>query len=157
MLDVLLLIKQTVETAKDENRSALSDEQIVSFNVNYDQIVAAGLRLNPTPQKEEGKRGPVKQSFPKNMLDRLRDHKEKVLALMNDFQVPFDNNLTERDIHMTKVRQKVSGGFRSEEGGNVFCQIRSYISTARKNGQTVLEVIYNVLLGTPYTPPFIPM
>lgn len=151
LLELLLTIKRTVDHAKSQDRSGLPPFQLAAFEQLYDDIVSAADKAHPPPVRPANQRGRLKQSPERNLLDRLIQHKDKVLAFAYDFAVPFDNNLAERHIRMVKVQQKVSGGFRSSDGASVFCQVRSYISTARKNGQHVLDALYLALRGAPYS------
>jgi len=155
MIDHLLKIKATVENARLADAEALPEKQRERFQNLYFQIVADGYQQNPPPEPTPGKkpRGRPKQSKARNLLDRFRNHAESILVFMNDFHVPFDNNMSERDLRMMKLRQKISGTFRSLDALKAFCRIRSYVSTARKNGLNVLDALRGVFDGNPFIPP----
>ena len=152
MIQILLDIKAEVDAAPMEQMSLPSD-RLAYFEQRYDELITQGLEANPPPaDPPPKKRGRKKQSPPKNLLDRLQKYKPQALAFMYDFRVPFDNNLAERDVRMVKIKQKVSGAFRTRTGAETFCAIRSYISTVRKHGLNVIDAIHNALTGTPFIP-----
>jgi transposase len=87
-----------------------------------------------------------------DLLIRLRDYRAAVLAFLHHPEVPFDNNLAERDLRMMKVKQKISGCFRTWRGAEVFAAVRTYLATARKQGISMLQAAYLAFCATPFIP-----
>ncbi|KAM3116350.1 IS66 family transposase [Phormidesmis sp. 146-33] len=148
-------LKQQVDDAKAQGEAMLNLDLVQWFEERYAMLVTAGLAANPSPVSPPDavkSRGRPKQSPAKNLLDRLQQHQSQVLAFMHDFRVPFDNNQAERDLRMMKLKQKISGGFRSVKGAQMFGRIRGYISTLKKQGFNVLDALKQVFLGNPTIP-----
>jgi transposase len=160
MKELLLSMKAEVEQAKAKGQSELEVPVLARLLCRYDELLTQGYLANPPkgpPRKsEQGKRTPgkPKQSPARNLLDRFSQKKQAVLRFLHDFAVPFDNNQAERDLRMLKVQQKVSGGFRTELGIAMFCRIRSYLSTLRKQGIELFSALNHTFVGNPILPAF---
>ncbi len=142
--DLLLEMKGEAERACAEGATHLAAERLADLTTEYDNLVIEGLRAQPRPEAPEQI---CRQA--RNLLLRLERRKEEVLRFLTDFRVPWDNNQAERDLRMVKLQQKVSGCFRTEEGARRFCRIRSYLSTARKQGHVVLAALEGACRGVP--------
>lgn len=140
-MEVLLQeIKDEVDNRKASGNDKLTLKRRYYFEDRFDDILNKGLKEIPIVNNDKaGKRGRKKHHPSMNLWNRLSEHKGETLAFMHNFAVPFTNNQGERDIRMVKLKQKISGCFRSDQGAKTFCRIRGYISTARKQGKNVLK------------------
>lgn len=138
-----------INTAVDRAGGKLSPEKSKKFWKLYRKIIKEGELECPAPFRPEGekKRGRLKRSKVRNLLERLKDFEKDTLRFMDNELVPFTNNQGERDLRMTKVHQKIAGCFRSCEGSKFFCRIRSYISTCSKHGVSANEALTLLFLG----------
>lgn len=142
-----LLLK--IKAAVDQAGGKLSPEESKKFRIIYRKIIKEGEIECPAPIRPEGakKRGRLKRSMARNLLERLKNFEADVLRFMDSEVVPFTNNQGEKDLRMTKVHQKIAGCFRSPEGSKFFCRIRSYISTCRKQGVSANDALTLLFLG----------
>jgi transposase len=147
---LLCRVHTLVERRRASEIPMLDERTLKRNRARYDTLIAQGLRNNPRQRGSPRVQGRVKQSKVRNLLERLRDHADSVLLFMYDFAVPFTNNLAERDLRMSKVKMKISGCFRSPDGANIYCRIRSYLSTASKNGITIFNAIVAAFNGQPF-------
>ena len=145
LVDMKTQVAETLSIGGDR----LSSDVQARLEYDYDQLVKRALQTNPKPPYRPNQRGRPRASPARNLGLRLRDHKDSVLRFLHDFRVPFDNNLAERDLRMMKVKQKVSGCFRSLVGAQAFATIRGYISTVRKQGFGSLVALRALFDGRP--------
>lgn len=151
LAELLVELHVAVQVAKATGKTNLPARRLTAFGKRYDTLIGEGKGLNPPPPRT-GKRGRPALGAAGALLARLESHRADVLRFATDFTVPFDNNQAERDIRMVKLQQKISGGWRSENGAEAFLDVRSYLSTARKHGYSAMAVLRDLFTGQPWIP-----
>lgn len=151
LADLLVEIHVDVQNAKTAGKPRLPARRLAGYRRRYRDLIAQGQRLNPPPPRT-GKRGRPALGPAGSLLRRLEDYQDDVLRFATDFTVPFDNNQAERDIRMIKLQQKISGGWRSDQGARAFLDIRSYLSTTAKHNQNAIDVLHDLFTGTAWIP-----
>jgi len=145
MAGLLVEIHDTVQAGRAAGGHGLAPQLLAAYQARYERLIRAGHAANPPTS---GRRNTVAV----NLLNRLDTQRTDVLRFATDWRVPFDNNLAERDIRMVKLRQKISGCLRTHAGAQAFCGLRSYLSTATKNGLSSLDVLRQLADGHPWLP-----
>jgi transposase len=151
---LLLEMKAAVEQTRARGEQQLSTALRQTFIARYEGLLVSGLAANPPPVRGPRRRGRIKQTPARNLLERLWLGQEAVLAFLSDLAIPFDNNQAERDLRMLKVQQKVSGSFRSAAGAEAFSRLRGYLSTLNKQGVQLLAALEPLFTGQPLCPAF---
>lgn len=137
LMDLLLKIKNEIKEEMKNGNNALKTESILKYEKEYSRIIKEGeeeFKNDSNPNKDYN-------GEDMKLLRRLKQYKDNHLIFMYDFRVPFNNNLAERDLRMIKAKKKISGGFRSDKGGEAYTDIKSYLSTMRKQGNNLYESI----------------
>lgn len=139
----MIELLQAMAHAVNAHPAGLPESIAADFKTQYRAVLnAAEIECPPPdPQKTPGQRGRPKRSKSRNLLERLINYETETLRFLTDPEVPFTNNRGENDIRMTKLHQKISGCFRSQEGADTFCRVRSYLSTCRKNNVSATQAL----------------
>ena len=140
-------MKKVKDKAVESGKESLSYYHHHKFDKRYDELIKQAREENPLPVVAEKKRGRKKKGKILALVERLDNYKAAVCLFIHNFMVPFDNNQAERDIRMIKVKTKVSGCFRSEDGARDYLKIMSYIGTARKQGHNAYDAIRKAISG----------
>ena len=140
LIALLCEANDTTIAARAAGFVALPSLLVEDLFTRYDRILADAACFHPRRRPPPGSRRRVKQTPAFHLIERLRTHREGVLRFVTDLRVPFDNNLAERDLRMPKLKQKVSGCFRSTEGAEAFATVRSYLSTMRKQSVDLYQL-----------------
>jgi transposase len=136
-----------IYVASDYGNGTVAD--FAKYEERYDKILAEGETQEPPPERNHQK-GKLKRTKGRNLLERMRKHKEAILRFAVEKEVPFTNNQAERDLRNAKVKQKMNGGFRAASGTESYVRINSYLMSLRKQGRQVFQELVSIIKGKPF-------
>ncbi len=145
LIELLMEIANSIKEAMKAGYNSLRAEDILKFEKKFDEIIKAGYQEykdDPNPNKDYS-------GEDMKLLRRLDKYRDNHLAFMYDFRIPMDNNLAERDLRMIKAKKKISGCFRSDKAGEAYTDIKSYLSTMRKQGENLFNALLNAFNNKP--------
>ena len=149
--NIKALLQETCARVSKRKTKKLTRAEYKTLQRRYRNILTrGGKELPPIPPRQKGKRGRVAKSDAHNLWERLKDHEQAVLLFAKESHVPFTNNRAERDLRMSKVKQKVSGCFRTEHYAKAYCRISSYLQTMANKGYNPLVATQLALSGQIY-------
>jgi transposase-like protein len=146
------LLQKTCKIVAKRQTKQMTEKEYKNLQKRYRNILTRGEKeLPPIPPKQNGKRGKVAKSDAHNLWERLKKHEAAVLLFAKRSHVPFTNNRAERDLRMSKVKQKVSGCFRTQKYAEAYCRISSYLQTMANKGYNPLVAIQMAFSGQLYS------
>ena len=150
-LDRLLAeINRTTIAARQLGADGLADPLLATYRRRYDELITAGWAANP--EHHRGGRGKTRRPKHVNLLDRADSHRDEVPRYAHNLNVPFTNNGSEQDVRPVKTRMKIAGCLPTMTGAEAFCRHRSYLSTARKQGQSTFAALRMLHQNSPWIP-----
>ena len=150
--ELLYEMNDAAHAARAAGASEVAPDLRAALHERYDTLIREGLKQNPEKLPAPGTRRRPAQTKTRNLVERLDRDRDATLRFLDDLTVPFTNNLAERALRMLKVRQHISGSFRSSKGAERFATLRGYLQTARQQGQSLWEVLRSVVQGQPWEP-----
>ena len=136
------LLQETCKKVSKSDDKKLRKSEFKKLQKRYRNIITRGEKeLPPIPKRKKGQRGKIAKSDAHNLWERMKLHEKSILRFAKNPHVPFTNNRAERDLRMSKVKQKVSGCFRTEKLAKAYCRISSYLQTMRNKGYNPLVAI----------------
>jgi transposase len=147
LMSHLLRTHKKKERLTEQGVTAFTDEELDRIVAVYRRIVASGISINPLPERRPGQRGRLKRGKTRALLDRCDEHMYDYLRFAFDFRVPFTNNLAERDLRINRLKENVSGCFRTDDGADEWADVMSYLKTAAKNNVLAMDALKMALDG----------